>query len=170
MESVLNVAFLGHNCCTIHEGIAVGLLLDHRLLMVSVLLQSKLVLWINSVFWWWVWVVSGAEASVPEALFPERDPVFTEVANCCLQPIIICLLPAAHRSEVLIVLSMGKRLLRKKRRCSWISRVPRGAALLFGWLFFFFWEGFLRLKAGKEGNAFGILVLFFNAPYGHFIN
>lgn len=59
--------------------------------------------------------MSGAEASVPEALFPERDPVFTEVANCCLQPIIICLLPAAHRSEVLIVLSMGKRLLRKKK-------------------------------------------------------
>lgn len=44
VESVLNVAFLGHNCCTIHGGIAVCLLLDHRLLAVSVLLQSKLVL------------------------------------------------------------------------------------------------------------------------------
>lgn len=44
VESVLNVAFLGHNCCMIHEGIAVCLLLDHRLLAVSVLLQSKLVL------------------------------------------------------------------------------------------------------------------------------
>lgn len=43
-----------------------------------------------------MWVVSGEEMSVTEPLFPERDPVFTEDANFCLQPIIICLLPTAH--------------------------------------------------------------------------
>lgn len=40
------------------------------------------------------------------------------------------------------------------------------------WLAFLggFFEGFLRLKVAKEGNALGFLVLFFDAPYGRFIN
>lgn len=111
------------------------------------------------------------EASVPEALFPERDPVFTEDANCCLQPIIICLLPAAHRSKVLIVLSLGKRLVKKKKRGALEFQEYHWLLLYFlAGFFFLFLEGFLRLKVAKEGNAFGFLVLFFNAPYGRSIN
>lgn len=69
---------------------------------------------------------------------------------------------------MLITLAVGKKLVRekKKKRHSGVSGVLLSAVLLVGWHFL---EEFLRLEVAKEGDAL-FSVLFFNAPYGRFIN
>lgn len=48
------------------------------------------------------------------SLVPKEILVFTEDANCCLQPILTCLLPITHWSKVLVTLALSKKLIRKK--------------------------------------------------------
>lgn len=87
---------------------------------------------------------------------PKEILVFTEDANYCLQPIIICLLPVAHWSKVLITLAPSKKLVRKKDTLEFQEH----RWLLFYFLAGIFGEGFLRLEVAKEGNAFGFWFCF----------
>lgn len=97
----------------------------------------------------------------------QRDPGVYWDANHCLQPI-LSLLTMARWSEVLITFALCKKTYQRKRHfrstavccCTfWLALLFFFGGIFWGWR----WQR-------KEGLRFWIVLIFFNAPYGLFIN